>query len=86
MPKERTDSGTDYEIGANVLKSVTGPDPRDNFSQKAAKNRKPRFRIGLSEKSALERSEADKSDLRDTSTGSPQSERPVRADPPRRHK
>lgn len=62
MPKP-----TQYETGARKLQPATGPDPRDDFSQKAAENRKPPLGIGLTE-SIDERSETDKSDLQDQAT------------------
>ena len=60
------------ETGARILKSATGPDPRDNFSQEAAENKKPPLGIGLSEKSDQERSETDKSDLRGVTKAGPE--------------
>jgi hypothetical protein len=65
---------SEYETGARILKSATGPDPRDAFSQKAAENKKPPLGMGLTEKSDRERSEADKSDLRGGRTGGPESD------------
>lgn len=56
---------TAYEHGARELKPLTGPDPRDEFSQKAAENKKPPHGTGLSETSR-ERSETHKSDLQDS--------------------
>jgi hypothetical protein len=61
---------TAYEHGARELKPLEGPDPHDAFSQKAAENRKPRGGIGLSDAPG-ERSENDKSDLRDASAVGP---------------
>lgn len=40
---------TAYELGARKLMAATGPDPRDDFSQEAAENRKPRLGLGLTE-------------------------------------
>ncbi len=60
-----------YEHGARELKPRTGPDPNDDFSQKAAENRKPRHGIGLTDPPS-ERSENDKSDFRKSPTGRPQ--------------
>lgn len=60
---------TAYEHGARKLKEHTGPDPADAFSQKAAENRKPAHGLGLTEAPSVERSEADKSDLRGAGTG-----------------
>lgn len=57
---------TSYKTGARKLVTATGPDPKDDFSQKAAENKRPPLGVGLSEKSNVERSEADKSDLRRT--------------------
>ena len=65
MPEEPTK----YETGARKLQPATGPDPRDEFSQEAAENRKPPLGVGLTEKVDVERSEVDKSDLRDKATG-----------------
>ena len=39
-----------YEHGTRKLMSQDGPDPSDEFSQKAADNRKPALGAGLSEK------------------------------------
>ena len=64
-------NNTAYEHGARKLKEHTGPDPSDDFSQEAAENRKPRNGMGLTENSAEQRSESDKSDLRGKGTGSP---------------
>jgi hypothetical protein len=44
MPAE-----TAYEHGARKLKPRTGPDPSDDFSQKAAENKKPLDGMGLTE-------------------------------------
>lgn len=40
---------TAYELGARKLEALEGPDPSDEFSQDAAKNRKPPQGIGLTE-------------------------------------
>ena len=61
---------TTYEHGARELKPRKGPDPNDEFSQKAAENKKPPLGIGLTEKTS-ERSETDKPDLRDGKGGRP---------------
>ncbi len=39
-----------YEHGARKLMAQDGPDPSDEFSQKAAGNRKPALGVGLTEK------------------------------------
>jgi len=39
-----------YEHGARKLMAQDGPDPNDEFSQKAAENRKPALGVGLTEK------------------------------------
>lgn len=39
----------EYEHGARKLEPRTGSDPSDEFSQDAAKNKKPRDGAGLSE-------------------------------------
>lgn len=36
-----------YETGARKYPARTGPDPRDEFSQKAAENRKPPSGVGI---------------------------------------
>lgn len=41
------DGKTAYEHGARKLKSATGSDPNDAFSQEAAENRKPPLGMGL---------------------------------------
>ena len=64
-------SRTAYETGARKLAAHVGPDPSDAFSQDAAGNRKPDGGVGLTEESDMERSETDKSDLRN---GTPQSD------------
>ena len=64
---------TVYEHGARGLKPRRGPDPRDDFSQKAAENKKPPLGIGLTE-TTHERSENDKSDLRDGDRGNPETD------------
>jgi len=64
---------TAYELGARKLTPLTGPDPHDDFSQKAAENKKPPRGIGLTEKS-LEHSESDKSDLQQATDGTPESD------------
>lgn len=56
---------TEYETGARVAKVATKGQLHEDFSQKAAENRKPPLSVGLTEKSAQERSETDKSDLQD---------------------
>lgn len=38
----------EYEHGARKLEPLTGKDPSDDFSQDAAKNRKPKAGAGLS--------------------------------------
>jgi hypothetical protein len=43
---------TAYELGARKLMAANGPDPRDDFSQEAAENRKPRLGLGLTEEVA----------------------------------
>lgn len=40
---------TKYETGGRIFPAATGPDPSDEFSQEAAKNRKPRHGMGLTE-------------------------------------
>src|SRR4051812_49424351 len=65
-------NNTAYEHGARKLKEHIGPDSSDDFSQEAAENKKPANGMGLTEKSSQERSEADKSDLRGSGTGSPE--------------
>jgi len=62
-----------YETGVQKLQTLKGPDPRDEFSQKAAENQKPPLGMGLAEK-IDERSEADKSDLRDSARGQPEND------------
>jgi len=62
-----------YETGVQKLQTLKGPDPRDEFSQKAAENEKPPLGMGLAEK-IDERSEADKSDLRDSVRGNPEND------------
>ncbi len=57
-------NNTAYEHGARKLKEHTGPDS-------SAENRKPPNGIGLTENSAEQRGETDKSDLRGEGTGSP---------------
>lgn len=42
-------SDTKYETGGRIFPAATGPDPSDEFSQDAAKNRKPRHGMGLTE-------------------------------------
>lgn len=64
---------TAYEHGARELKPRQGPDPSDDFSQKAAENKKPPLGIGLTE-ATHERSENDKSDLRDGDRGNPETD------------
>ncbi len=64
---------TAYEHGARELKPRKGPDPSDDFSQKAAENKKPPLGIGLTEANH-ERSENDKSDLRDGDRGNPEAD------------
>ncbi|RLP22132.1 hypothetical protein [Mesorhizobium sp. YM1C-6-2] len=64
---------TAYEYGARALKPRKGPDPNDEFSQKAAKNKEPPLGLGLTEKTS-ERSETDKSDLRDGKGGKPEAD------------
>jgi len=64
---------TAYELGARKLTPLTGPDPHDDFSQKAAENKKPPLGIGLTEKSS-ERSESDKSDLQQAPDGTPEAD------------
>lgn len=59
-----------YEHGARTLKPLKGPDPGDDFSQKAAENRKPPGGIGLTDP-PKEHSEHDKSDLQDSPAGVP---------------
>ena len=59
-----------YEHGARTLKPFKGPDPSDDFSQKAAENRKPPGGIGLTDP-PKEHSESDKSDLQEAPTGVP---------------
>lgn len=72
---------TAYEHGARALKPLEGPDPNDDFSQKAAENRKPPLGIGLTEKVHQERSEGDKSDLRGPGTARPASDAEGQAEP-----
>ena len=43
---------TDYEHGARKLMAKSGRDPNDEFSQKAAANKKPPLGVGLTEKVA----------------------------------
>lgn len=73
---------TAYEHGARELKPLTGPDPHDDFSQKAAENKPPRGGIGLTEP-IDERSETDKSDLQDSGSHRPPS-KPVDHEQPAR--
>ncbi|MDH6234606.1 hypothetical protein M2281_005224 [Mesorhizobium soli] len=40
----------EYHTGARKPQPVTGPDPNDDFSDKAAENRKPPLGMGLAEK------------------------------------
>ncbi|MGD9915829.1 MAG: hypothetical protein AB7S80_17255 [Rhizobiaceae bacterium] len=42
----------EYEHGARKLEPRTGKDPSDDFSQDAARNRKPKDGAGLSKKPA----------------------------------
>lgn len=63
---------TAYEHGARKLMPLTGPDPNDDFSQKAAENKPPRGGVGLTEPTE-ERSETDKSDLQDSGSQRPPS-------------
>jgi len=62
-----------YEHGARELKALDGPDSNDDFSQKAAKNKKPPRGVGLTEP-RFERSENDKSDLIDSNDGTPEAD------------
>jgi hypothetical protein len=64
---------TAYEHGARELKSQDGPGPHDDFSQKAAENKKPPLGMGLSERTS-EHSENDKSDLTDGKVGTPEAD------------
>jgi hypothetical protein len=64
---------TAYEHGARALKPRKGPDHNDDFSQKAAENKKPPLGIGLTEKDS-ERSETDKSNLRAGKGGEPEAD------------
>lgn len=63
------------ETGARAPHAKTSRDANDEVSQKAAENKKPRSRVGLTE-TLSERSESDKSDLVDSPTtakeGSPE--------------
>ena len=52
---------TSYEDGARVLKPRKAQDPNDEFSQKAAENKKPQSGMGLSRKTG-EPGEAERSD------------------------
>jgi len=54
-----------YETGVQKLQTLTGPDPRDEFSQKAAENEKPPLGMGLVERVDEERNEARQAGLRD---------------------
>src|SRR5690606_31033777 len=64
-----------YETGARKLEPRTGPDPSDEFSQKAAENKKPPHGMGLIDREDHhERSEADKSDLQQERDAAGQSE------------
>jgi hypothetical protein len=40
---------TAYETGARKYPARTGPDPSDEFSQKAAENRKPPSGVGITQ-------------------------------------
>ena len=40
---------TAYETGARKYPARTGPDPSDQFSQKAAENRKPPSGVGITQ-------------------------------------
>ena len=53
-----------YESGVQKPGVPHGPDPHNEFSQEAAKNKKPPNGVGLSENPGFERSETDKSDFR----------------------
>ncbi|MGO4831969.1 hypothetical protein AB4144_06665 [Rhizobiaceae sp. 2RAB30] len=41
---------TEYETGGRKPSERTGPDPSDEFSQKAAENKKPPLGMGLTER------------------------------------
>ena len=64
---------TAYEHGARKLEPLKGPDPHDDFSQKAAENKKPPLGLGPTEKTS-ERRETDKSDLQDNRDGGPEAD------------
>ena len=63
---------TEYETGSRVPKVASKEQMHEEFSQKAAENKKPPLGIGLTEKVDLERSETDKSDLQDSRTSNPE--------------
>ena len=61
------------ETGARELKPKLVSDANDDFSQKAAENKKPPLGMRLTER-LTERSEGDRSDLQDAPSGTPQSD------------
>ncbi|MEQ1943512.1 hypothetical protein ABMA32_13945 [Mesorhizobium sp. VNQ89] len=74
---------TAYEHGARELKPRSGSDPNDDFSQKAAENRKPPRGIGLTDPPG-EHSESDKSDLQNKPTSNPEAD--AKGQSEKRHK
>lgn len=63
---------TEYETGARVTKVATNDQLHQDFSRKAAENRKPPLGMGPTERSAQERSETDRSDLRNARPHNPE--------------
>ena len=61
------------ETGSRHLQAKTGRDANDDFSQKAAENKKPTQGMGLTDAPG-ERSENDKSDLQDAPSGTPEAD------------
>jgi hypothetical protein len=68
------------ETGARHLPARTGRDARDDFSQKAAENKKPPRGMGLTDAPG-EHSENDKSDFQDAPTGKPADDAQGQAEP-----
>lgn len=65
------DERNNRETGARHLPAKTGRDANDEFSQKAAENKKPPRGMGLTDAPG-EHSENDKSDFQEAPTGKPE--------------